>query len=285
MADSKTPAITSPDPLTRLFSSPTDRTITRLNRILSTSAGVDSTLLLLGYSLTFTSAQLTRLATANITSLASTLALRASATLKPGETRIVAAPVPAPTARIVALAAQAKVVSGMCSDVRCAMRLWGLLKIWAGAKATYAAPPKDALLRVLAWGQLGAMGAYLVMEHGFYLASKGVLRGWSPEKIGRWFRGSIAVFGAYLVLDFVRLARTSNLASKPLREKSMEEVHADKVKEAAWWRSLQVDLAYSPLCFQWGMVGGVGMSDAWVGALGAWAGWTGFKEQWRIAGL
>lgn len=276
-------------PIDALFNSSADRTIAHLNRVLSTTAGADSTLLLTGYSLAFISAQLNKLANIGVRQLAEKMAANASATasLKPGETLVTTQAIPpnSGTARLLNTAASMKTFSGMCSDVRMFMRLWGLLKIWAGFKAAYYGSSKmDPIVRVTTWGKLLSLLGYYVLEHGFYLGSKGVLKRFTPAQLGKMFAASIWIFGGYLVLDFVRLYRVSQLAARKRSAGAASDEKEDKAlaqaESRAWWNALQVDLAYTPLTFHWGLPGGV-VSDATVGALGAWAGWVGFSEAWR----
>jgi hypothetical protein len=90
-------------------------------------------------------------------------------------------------------------------------RLWDLLGVYASVRKLQSSPPADSILRGLAWSQTLSLGAYLVYEHGYYLAGKGVLRGWSAEKQKRWAKTSLRMFLAYVVLDWVRLFRTRQL--------------------------------------------------------------------------
>ena len=177
-------------------------------------------------------------------------------------------------------AAGTKIVGGLCSEVRMFIRLFGLLKIWAGMKNAYLNPPKDIVIRLLSWGQLISMGTYLVHENGFYLATKGVLKGWTAEKLGSTFRRAIWVFFAYLCMDYARLLRVWQLREQASATSEKEEKLELEKQDAAWWRSLKVDLSYSPLCFHWGNEGGL-VSDTVVGLLGASAGFQGFAEAWR----
>ena len=141
----------SNDALSTLFNSPIDAAITRIVKILSTAAGVDSTFCLVGYGAVFTSAQLQLL----------------SQFVEKTEFK----------ARLISVALSAKNLGALCSDVRTFLRLWGLLKIYLGAKAAYLAPPKDGLLKLLSWSQLASMAGYFFYENSAYLAGKGVLRG------------------------------------------------------------------------------------------------------------
>src|SRR5579871_742687 len=125
--------------LSKIFTSHLDDRIAHINRVLSTASGIDSTLCFLGYGLVFVSGSLESLRnTSTFRSLLSSLSHRD--VNKNGGI----------VAKLGDAAASAKVLGGMCSDFRMAMRLWGMLKIWAGAKATYFSPPKDGVLKILA---------------------------------------------------------------------------------------------------------------------------------------
>jgi hypothetical protein len=277
MSTSATVPIPIPPPaqiLTKIFTSPLDDRIAHINRVLSTASGIDSTLCFLGYGLGFVSGSLESLRNAPaFRSLLSSLSHRD--VNKTGGL----------VAKLGDVAASAKVLGGMCSDFRMAMRLWGMLKIWAGAKATYFSPPKDGVLKILAWIQLGSMAVYLVLENNYYLWSKGVIKGMTPQTMVKRLRAAIWVFLAYLVLDFVRLGRVMQLRAAEQKEKG-EDVGDKDVKtrlmdqDRAWYGSLQVDLGYFPLCFGWG--GAITLPEWAYGLGGAVAGYAKFKEALRV---
>lgn len=259
--------------LSKIFTSPLDDRIAHLNRVLSTASGIDSTLCFLGYGLVFVSASLEN--------------VRTSQTFRKLVANVNEKSTGAPGVGLAAtlgdVAASAKTLGGMCSDFRTAMRMWGLLKIWAGAKATYFSPPKDGVLKVLAWSQLGSMAAYLALENNYYLWSKGVInKGLTAEVMGKRLRAAIWVFCAYLVMDFVRLSRVVQLRAvekgEDVDEKTLKAQLADQ--DRAWYRSLTVDLAYFPLCFGWG--GAISLPEWAFGLGGALAGFANFREALRV---
>lgn len=179
------------------------------------------------------------------------------------------------------MAASTKGMASMISDVRTFTRLWGLIGVYAWARSTYYDGPHDALLRATAWAQIVANAAYYVLEHGAYLASKNIIRGWSDKKQARWWLWSGRCFAGHVALDYVRLWRTRQLREEA---KEMGEEKEDKLEarraEQVWWRELAVNAAYSPLVVHWSLESGY-VSDAWVGLLGATAGLLGFREAWR----
>lgn len=263
--------------LSKIFTSPLDDRIAHLNRVLSTASGIDSTLCFVGYGLVFVSASLNN--------------LRASQTFEKLVANVNEKSTAAGgglAAKLGDVAAGAKVLGGMCSDFRTAMRMWGLLKIWAGAKATYFSPPKDGVLKALAWSQLGSMAAYLALENNYYLWSKGVIKGMTAETMGKRLRAAIWVFAAYIVMDFVRLTRVVQLRAVESKEKG-EDVDEKTLKaqladqDRAWYRSLTVDLSYFPLCFGWG--GAVSLPEWAYGLGGALAGFANFREALRVTAV
>ena len=74
-------------------------------------------------------------------------------------------------------------------------------------KRNYLDPPKDVILNAVSWTQAGTLGLYYFYENGYYLAGKGVLKGWAAADIKRWAKTSLKMFLAYTVLEYVRLYR------------------------------------------------------------------------------
>jgi hypothetical protein len=233
----------SNDALTQPFNSPLDKGITRIVKVLSSAAGVDATFCLLGYGAVFTSGQLQTLSQ-----------YVAKTTTK---------------ATILSVILSLKNFSALASDVRTFLRLWGLLKIYLGAKAAYLAPPKDGLLKALSFTQLASMAGYFWYENSAYLAGKGILRGpgFTPLELGLKMRRALYLYGVYLVLDFVRLYRVTQLAQSAAAAPQKGAVPASlggekdvavpdeaalarrKAEERAWYKSLYTDLSYFPLTF------------------------------------
>ncbi|KAH8747886.1 hypothetical protein BGZ57DRAFT_158493 [Hyaloscypha finlandica] len=251
-----------------LFTSATDARITRLSRVLSTSGGVDATLTLVGYGLFFVSSQITALDKLQLTSL-----------LRPGGSKNDSTSL----VKLVELGASARALAGMCSDFRTFTRLWGFLGVYAMAKKNYVKPETDVVLRAVSYGQTLSLGAYYIYENGYYLAGKGVLKGWTPEKIKRWAKTSLRMFLAYVVLEFVRLYRARQLRElrkvKAVDEKDMVEM---KREEKTWLRGAIVNTAYAPLTVHWASENPV-LSDGVVGALMSVVGLIKFRAAWALA--
>jgi hypothetical protein len=262
------------DILSSLFHSKADARITRLSKILSTSGGVDSTLTLVGYSLFFVSSQLSNLQNLELKILSRLVARNASdIALKHGSASIV---------RLADLESSMKLLAGMCSDFRTFTRLWGLLGIYAMVKRNYIDPPKDVILNAVAWTQTFALGSYYVYENGYYLAGKGVLKGWTAGDIKEWAKTSLKMFLAYVVLEYVRLYRTRQLLevkrAKAVSAKDNDEIEKE---EAVWWRTAVMDIAYTPLGMHWASENGM-LSDGWAGALMSMVGLIKFRAAWAL---
>jgi hypothetical protein len=262
------------DILSSLFHSKADARITRLSKILSTSGGVDSTLTLVGYSLFFVSSQLSNLQYLELKILSRLVARNASdSALKHGSASIV---------RLADLESSMKLLAGMCSDFRTFTRLWGLLGIYAMVKRNYIDPPKDVILNAVAWTQTFALGSYYVYENGYYLAGKGVLKGWTAGDIKKWAKTSLKMFLAYVVLEYVRLYRTRQLLevkrAKAVSAKDNDEIEKE---EAVWWRTAVMDIAYTPLGMHWASENGM-LSDGWAGALMSMVGLIKFRAAWAL---
>ncbi|KUJ11324.1 uncharacterized protein LY89DRAFT_689201 [Mollisia scopiformis] len=255
-----------------LFTSGTDQRITRLSKVLSTSSGVDATLTLVGYGLFFVSSQISNLENLEITALTNPNA--SPDTLKHG---------PASVMKLAELGASTKTLAGMCSDFRTFTRLWGLLGVYAMAKRNYVDPPKDVVVRAVSYAQTLSLGAYYVYENGYYLAGKGVLRGWTVADIKRWAKTSLRMFLAYVALEFVRLYRARQLREtrkvKAVDEKDRKGIEAE---EASWLRSALMNVAYTPLSMHWAFEGGM-LSDGVVGALMSAVGLIKFRAAWAQA--
>jgi Peroxisomal biogenesis factor 11 (PEX11) len=251
-----------------LFTSTTDARITRLSRVLSTSSGVDATLTLVGYGLFLVSSQITALEKLELKSF-----LHHGGS-KHGSTALV---------KLAELGASTKTLAGMCSDFRTFTRLWGLLGVYAMAKKNYVKPDGDAVLRAVSYGQTVSLAAYYVYENGYYLAGKGVLQGWTPEKTKRWAKTSLRMFLAYVLLEFVRLWRVRQLRRvrkvKAVDEKDRAEIEKE---EKTWWRGAIMNVAYTPLSVHWASENPV-LSDGVVGALMSAVGLVKFRAAWALA--
>lgn len=267
--------LSPPDLLRSVFTSKLDGRIQHLTKLLSTSAGVDATLTLIGYGLTLVSSQLTNLQTLELKGLSHLFASNASsAALKAGSASVLT---------LGDVSASMKVLAGMCSDFRTFTRLWGMLGVYALAKKQYLDPPKDTVLKAVSLAQTLALGGYYVYENTYYLAAKGVLRGWLVDKITRWAKTSLKLYLLYTVMDFVRLYR-----GKQLREERRAKLSASDEKgraeiekeDTTWWRSAIVSGAYAPLSVHWSSENGT-LSEGTVSALMTLVGVVKVKTLWQ----
>jgi hypothetical protein len=277
MATPKDP-LSSSDLLRTIFASKTDARIQRLSKILSTPSGLDSTLTLVGYGFFLISSQLQALEKLELKTFTPLFASNAS------ETALKAGIASVPT--LADLVASTKAVAGMCSDFRTFTRLWGLLGVYAMAKKQYLDPPKDAVLKALSLAQTLSLGGYYVYENGYYLAGKGVLRGWKPEKITKWAKTSMRLFFMFVLLEFVRLWRARQLREeRKARVDGDEKSRADIEKEEeVWWRSSMTNLAYIPLSAHWASEKGI-ITDGVVGLLMSFVGVVKVRAAWAATTL
>jgi hypothetical protein len=176
--------------------------------------------------------------------------------------------------------ASCKAASALCSDVRAALRLFGLLSMYQWARGTWLAPPKDGIVKAITWAQIVVNTGYYAIENQVYLSGKGVLRGWAPEKQARWWRAASLCFGAHVSMEFVKLGRMWQLRQlEDVQEKGEQAIESRRVEEANWKKALQVNSAYAPLCVHWSGMRSV--SDTWYGLLGSWAAMLYVRDAWR----
>ena len=145
-------------------------------------------------------------------------------------------------------------------------------------------PPSDAVLRRIAWLQVGANAVYQCLENGAYLASHGVF-GWSDRKVDTWYLWSSRFWVAHVGLEFGRLGREWVLRKRVAEGRGRKAEDVDlkiaRIKdEGRWWRELYVNAAYAPLSVHYSVDGGWVGEDV-VGFLGMVAGGVGFRELWE----
>ncbi|KAI9678731.1 MAG: hypothetical protein M1817_005788 [Caeruleum heppii] len=285
-------------PWIHLYLHKTDTTISHLNRILSTPTGLDTTLSLLSYSTLLLSTLINRLTLTRLHNAAAELTSKAATTLLPGETLIAQLSLPSGYAALARRGAQLKALAALVSDVRIFLRLWGLLGIWTWGRDTWRAPPRDGILRSIAYAQVFVNMFYQFLENGAYLGQHGVVS-WSTTTQSRAWAWSSRFWACHVALDLGRLFRERHLRlSQTTQEDSTthserSEKHVDeKEKEVEantresqtfwdrWNRELLVNVAFAPLTLHWSLEEGL-VGDGVVGALGSVAGVVGFREMWR----
>lgn len=266
----------------QLALSKTDRVLVRLSALLSTPGGIDSTLCTVAYTLTFVHARLSSVLNSQLERLAIAVAKNASDALLPGETLIASIPAPAYTARLARFLDGSKKLTGVISDFRIFVRMWGLLDIYTWGRSTYLSGPKDPVIKSLVWAQIAVNFLFQYLENGAYLASKGVFQ-WDKAKETKWWLWSSRFWAAHVVLDFGRLARvwyTTSQEKKISEEGEKEAKIARKAEAERWWREVIVNAAYAPLTLHWSLEQGA-VSESWVGFLGTVAGVVGVRQKWK----
>ena len=262
----------------------TDASLLHLTRVLSSSAGVDSTLCTLCYALTLLHSQLARVLSRRYEKLAQALVSKAS--LLPDETSI--AGIPPPRSRLSETCAGVKALAELIGDFRIFVRLWGFLDVYKTGRETYTKPPRDPIIKTLVWAQLGAYATFQFLENGAYLASKGVLRGarWARRE-PKWCVASNRFWMAQVLLEMLRLLRVRQLKyNEDFGAEAAEDERKVKVEskelEGRWHRSFYANAGWFPLTLHWSFedetrspvnetsIGVCGMVPGIVGFLDAW---------------
>jgi hypothetical protein len=271
----------------RVLLSKTDRTAAHISRILATPGGQDSLLTTAYYTLLFLHASINTTLESQLQNIAASFAKSASTALNPGETAIVSFAAPPLAANLARLSASSKLLSAKISDFRIFVRLWGLLGIYAWGKSVYNSPPKDPLLRSIAYAQVCVNLCFQTLENVAYLAGNGITT-LAPEKQGKAWMLSSKFWAAHLVLDFVRLYRVRSLWGKKELDAEGKEIDVDdkdfkakrEVEVATWWRQLVSDCCYAPMSIHYSRPEGL-LTQIQIGMLGIVAGGTGLREIWR----
>lgn len=291
-----------PLPLKTILSSlpsNTDAFLAHLQRCLATPSGIDTVLLFICYT--------SRLTSVALSTLSQTLLLRRSArdilglllglppTSPPGASK---RPAPSPAAHLAAmLSTRLKNLSGLCSETRTIMRLWGLLGMYFGLKRLalklFAAPPKppalggekdsapppkpreSPLVTALAWTQLVNCVVFQALENGAYLSSRGVL-GWAPAQQARAMQLSVRVLALYTGIELGRLG--AGLLAK--RGQEAKDGGAQDLELAAMKRSMAINMAWAPLTLHWSLEKGL-VSEGMIGLLGSVPGVIQISKLWR----
>ncbi|PCH01318.1 Peroxisomal biogenesis factor 11 [Penicillium occitanis (nom. inval.)] len=272
----------------------TDETVLRLNRLLSTKAGLDIVLANLNY----TSHSLHYLlASSPLASLRLTIRLWLLRRLG----RDVPA-LPPPATNVSSARPPLLAFSDLMSKTRYTLRLLGLVSMWAWGSSTYKSPPKDPVLRAVAYLEVLSMLVYQFLENVTYLASNGI-GGDSLIKrtggMGKWTIWSIRAWFAYVLLQFVKLSRESVLFNQKEQEEQRQvsageksvavadaELEAARQAEVRSWRKRLVNnLAWAPLCAHWSLEKGLGVPPSTTGFISWLAGAWGTYDAWQATAL
>jgi hypothetical protein len=261
-----------------LYLKKTDKTISHLNRILSTPSGTDSLLTTIQYSTLATSTLLSTLSLRRLHS--QVLNLLSFARALPANTTILITPYAIQTPTLLRLSQSLKALSALISDFRIFVRLWGLLGIYKWGKGLAENPPKDRVLEMIAWAEVMVNVAYQVLENGAYLSSKCVL-GWDARKQARAWAWSSRFWMAHVGLELTRLGYLWSERRRAGQKGKDKEMVGDKeVELGAWRRDLVSNAAYAPLTVHWSLEEGL-VGDLWVGFLGTVAGGVGLAQLWK----
>lgn len=118
-----------------------------------------------------------------------------------------------PTSSIARLTTSLAAFTSLIDDFRIFLRLPALLSIWAWGASVYRSPPKDRVLRAIAWAQVISCALFQALENAAYLGSKGVLdlgrwvEGKNSRGVARAFVWTSRFWMAHVVLEFGRLGR------------------------------------------------------------------------------
>lgn len=269
-----------------------DRFITRVLKVLATPGGTDRLLCTTAYTLQLVSAIINNRLHSATEKLAKHFAENASKALLPGET-VVATFEPPPLARLlVQLSSSTKKLATLISDYRIFIRLWGLLGIYAWGKSVYLDPPKDKVLRWIAYTQVALNACFQTIENRAYLAGKTIITGDASSQLRDWCWSS-RFWCAHTTLEFVRLYRMKKIweaEDKAAVQKKRgegawwsgdEDAKAKRQNEVAgWWKDLIVNGAYYPMTLHWSLESGL-LTEIQVGILGVIAGGTGLRDVWK----
>ncbi|RFU27257.1 hypothetical protein B7463_g9072, partial [Scytalidium lignicola] len=270
-----------------LYLKKSDRAIEKLSRILETSSGTDTVLLTVCYTSLLSSTLLKSLSIRQLQRAVRQIIEKAISL--PPNTTVVIDTSSIPPSRLLIASERLKAFSEVISDFRIFVRLWGLIGVWKWGKGVWNNPPKDGLVRSIAYAQVLSILIYQYLENGAYLATKGVLK-WSKEKENNVWIWSSRFWMAFVGLDLIRLIREYTLKRKrSVAEETSTDGEKKKISTeqeetewvATWRRELIVNLAWAPLTLHWSLETGL-VSDFWVGLFGSVAGVVGLKRLWEI---
>ena len=269
----------------------THSTLLHLSRLLSTTQGIEATLCTTAFTLTLLHSQLIRLLTRHYEKLALALANKASSQLLPGET--VLATISPPETRLSTICAGVKSGADLLLDFWIFTRLWALVHVYKWAREVYAKPPRDAIIKTLVWGQVGANAVFQLLENLAYLASKGVLRGEKWERRWpTWMAVSNRFWMVQVLLEGLRLLRVRQLSwnedlgaekvdSQGNGEKEVK-IQSEALKKR-WKREFYANAGWFPLTLHWSYVDEARspVSEVWQGICGLVPGVILFQDVWR----
>jgi hypothetical protein len=269
-----------------------DAFLAHLQRCLSTPSGIDTILLFLCYSSRLSSSVLTTLVQPALQRSAERIIALASA-LPPSATLIFSAKaLPSSSVAVVlALAKRLKALSGLTSEARTILRLWGLLGMYFWARRLVMKwreqkQSEDRLETSIAWSQLATCVAFQALENVAFLSSKGVI-GLAPATQGKAARWSARFWGSFVGLEIMRLwyesvkrgsrTRTEKFAGG----KTVAVVEREEREwKSTWRKSVVRNLAWAPITLHLSLEQGL-FSEMTVGALASIPSVLQMRDLWR----
>jgi len=289
-----------PFPLRELLAaapSNVDSFLAHLQRCLSTPSGIDTVLLFVCYSSRLSSAVLTTLVQPALQRSAERLIALANA-LPPSTTLIFnAKALPSSSvAFVLELARRLKALSGLTSEARTIMRLWGLLGMYFWArrlvlklrerKTQTEGKPESKLDTTIAWTQLATCVVFQALENAAYLSSKGIMS-LSPAAQGKAAMWSARFWGSFVGIELIRLWYDSVKRGRRTRSEKFaggKTVAVVEREEREWtdtWRKSVVRyLAWAPLTLHWSLEQGL-VSEMAVGGLASIPSVIQMRDLWR----
>lgn len=263
-----------------------DRASGKLSGILSTAVGIDKFMLTGYYTLKLVYPQITRVRALRQQHFLQSHIETIDTGLQSGKT-LALLHLDQTDQYLEATDKSARLLAATISEFRMITRLWGLLTMYRWAKGTWHAPPKDALIRYLTWGQIVACTGYQALENVAYLAGKGILRGqhFGAEQQKDMWLVSCRFWLAHTVFEAVKLLRQSQLSGEesPGGYGAEKEGKIKKREEtAAWRRAWYTNAAYAPMALHYSLENGL-LSDDALGVLGVVVGYNTFGHLWRSA--
>ncbi|EOA87294.1 uncharacterized protein SETTUDRAFT_116160 [Exserohilum turcica Et28A] len=210
---------------------------------------------------------------------------------------------PPSTKAMAQIVASATAIEQVISDYRIFARMWGLLGLYAWARATCHDPlpvnagRQETILRGLTWASVVSSVAFQVLENGAYLSSKGALTTdrWTgaagKARETQWWLWSSRFWAAYVGMEILRLAilryyrepaPTALVGGDGEKEDKMsmeESIKAAKQENWVWWKDLTSNVALAPMTIHFSMEQGL-LSNAGMGICGTVAGVALLIDAW-----
>lgn len=173
-------------------------------------------------------------------------------------------------------------LSELVSDARYTTRLLGLVALWAEGSNIALSPRNDSMSYILAVLQVTSGITYQILENIAYLGSKEKIpHRWLEKwgKIGLWYLWGVRALLVHVLIYLMKLYRERKLKEdkypiflsvgkhpggthEALEEKSLQDHEAQR-----WRQSFSSALIWALLCFHWSRPSGIGIPDKVIGGL------------------